>query len=209
MVAVLQRSGQLRITIDGPFDFALTVAKPAGWNWSTPTETFEDGVMLCAARIGETAVGLKLSSPGPGRVSATLYTGSTLTEELRHEARSALEFGLGKGQDLAGFYRFAARDEILRKTVRDIYGMRVGRMDELFGRIILAICLQMAPLKRSREMMDGVLRNYGEEVAFEGVRMILWPPRIPRGAADRSREVPHRQPHGHPRAGRHARRASH
>jgi hypothetical protein len=33
---------QFTVTISEPFDFALTVAKPAGWPWSTPKEIFEN-----------------------------------------------------------------------------------------------------------------------------------------------------------------------
>jgi 3-methyladenine DNA glycosylase/8-oxoguanine DNA glycosylase len=53
--------------------------------------------------------------------------------------------------------------------------MRVGRMDGLFGRVILAICLQMAPLARSRRMLDAILRHYGDRIEFDGVRMTVWP----------------------------------
>jgi len=165
----------MRLTIPEPFDFALTVAKPAGWNWSTPTEVFEDGVMWTGATLVGVPTGLKLSSPSAGHVTAFAYTAAELVGVVRGDLRAAVEFSLGKGNDLTGFYRFARKDEILRRTVKDLFGMRVSRMDDIFGRVILAICLQMAQLRRSRQMMDSILRLYGTRVRFEGREMTLWP----------------------------------
>ena len=175
MAIKLDHVARLRLTIPEPFDFALTVAKPAGWNWSTPDEVFEDGVMWTGATLAATEVGLRLSSASPGHVNASTYTASELVGPLRQDVRAAIEFSLGKENDLHGFYAFARDDEILKKTVRDLYGMRVSRMDDIFGRVILAICLQMAQLRRSRQMMDSILRLYGTRVRFDGRRMVLWP----------------------------------
>jgi len=175
MAIKLQETTQFRLTIPEPFDFALTVSKPAGWTWSTPTEAFEDGVLWGGTSLGDMPVGLKLTSPVAGHVTATAYTAVELTGAARNGLRDALEFGLGKHLDLKGFYSFARKDDILDKTVRDLYGMRAGRMEVLFGRVILAICLQMAQLNRSRQMMDAILRLYGTRVRFEGREMILWP----------------------------------
>lgn len=175
MAKELEKAARLRLTIPEPFDFALTVAKPAGWHWSTPTETFEEGVLWSAFRLRDKPVGLRLSSPGGTRVHAVAYSGFEFTDALRAELRAALEFGLGKSLDLQGFYRFAEKDPVLRKTVRDRYGMRIGRLDELFGRVILAITLQMAQWRRSRQMMADILELYGTNVRFEGRSVRLWP----------------------------------
>src|SRR5664280_16922 len=175
MAIKLERITRLKLTIQEPFDFALTVAKPAGWDWSIPSEVFEDSALWTAATLVGRPVGLKLSSASSGHVTAAVYTRQELAGPARQDVRSAIEFGLGKSNDLDGFYRFARKDDVLRRTVRDLFGMRVSRMDEIFGRVILAISLQMAQLSRSRQMMDSVLRLYGTRVWFEGREMILWP----------------------------------
>jgi 3-methyladenine DNA glycosylase/8-oxoguanine DNA glycosylase len=90
--------------------------------------------------------------------------------------RHAVECGLGKKVDLEGFYRFAAREPVLSQAVADLYGMRPGRLDDLFGRVILAISLQMAQLKRSRAMMEDILKCYGTRLAFDEQTVVLWPP---------------------------------
>lgn len=170
-----ERIARLRLSIPEPFDFELTVAKPAGWHWSTPSEVFEGGVLWTATRLGAQAVGLRLSSTGEGRVNVDAFTRQELEKAQREELRSLLEYGLGKSLDLQGFYAFARNDAILKQTVRDRYGMRIGRLDDLFGRVILAITLQMAQLNRSRQMMSDILSLYGTKVRFAGREIVLWP----------------------------------
>ena len=54
-------------------------------------------------------------------------------------------------------------------------GMRLGQTRDLFGRVILAICLQMAPLKRSRQMMGLLLDEFGTKLDFDGREVEIWP----------------------------------
>jgi 3-methyladenine DNA glycosylase/8-oxoguanine DNA glycosylase len=53
--------------------------------------------------------------------------------------------------------------------------MRIGRLDDLFGRVILTITLQMAQLSRSRQMMWGVLEHYGTLLEFGDRQVMMWP----------------------------------
>jgi len=77
--------------------------------------------------------------------------------------------------DIGAFYSFAEKDAILTRVVRDLYGMRIGRLDDLFGRVILTITLQMAQLSRSRQMMWGVLEHYGTLLEFGDRQVMMWP----------------------------------
>ena len=165
-----------RFTLDmpDPFDFPLTVAKPAGWHWSVPHELFEDGTLRTGMYVRGIPVGLNISARR-NVVSVTAYSESKLPERDTGELESIVAAGLGRDEDLNGFYQFAQKDPVLSKTVEDLRGMRTGQVDDLFGSTILAILLQMAPMKRSGEMMDAVLRLYGTEVAFDGKSVTLWP----------------------------------
>ena len=67
------------LTIPEPFDFALTVAKPAGWHWSTPKEHFEHKTLWTAVRIGDVPVGLRMSAR-KNNVQVGAYTSSPLAK---------------------------------------------------------------------------------------------------------------------------------
>jgi DNA-3-methyladenine glycosylase II len=162
------------LRVPEPFDFSLTVAKPAGWHWATPKETFEDGILWSGISLGRTPVGLKMQS-GEGDVEVHVFCEKALDAEALRELRDLVGSGLGADEDLLGFYGFARDDPVLSTTVDDLYGMRVGTFDDIFGDTILAILLQMAPMARSDQMMEAVLNLYGTTLSFDGKTVTLWP----------------------------------
>lgn len=162
------------LTIPGPFDFTLTVAKPAGWPWSTPKEIFENGTLWTGVRIGNIPIGLVMHAK-KNRVTVRAYTLSPLIKEEEADLRDLVLAGLGADEDLGGFYEFAHNDPVLEKATADHPGMRIGLLDDVFGGVILAILLQMAPIGRSEQMMDKVLGHFGTRISFDGKEVILWP----------------------------------
>ena len=162
------------LAIPEPFDFALTVAKPAGWPWSTPKEIFEKSTLWTGIRIGDTPVGLVMNAK-KNRVTVRAYTASPLTKPVAADLKDMMSAGLGADEDLIGFYRFADNDPVLKQSVSDHPGMRIGLLDDVFGGVILAILLQMAPIERSEQMMDKVLEHFGTRISFDGSEVILWP----------------------------------
>ena len=68
----LRHKQAFTLTIPEPFDFALTVAKPAGWPWSTPKEIFENNTLWTGVRVGDIPVGLVMHAK-KNRVSVRAY----------------------------------------------------------------------------------------------------------------------------------------
>ena len=161
-----------------PFSFELTVRKPAGWDLFTPFEVYRDGVLWTALHIEGRLVGLRLTSLGTTdapRISVTAFTKSKLGSSTEHAMIHSIASKLGAFDDLAGFYSLARTDDILRHTVEDLYGMHDTDYSGTFQATILAICLQMATLKRSDEMMRSLAANYGETAEFDGREVRVWP----------------------------------
>ena len=79
----------LRLKAVPPYDFALTVHKPAGWSLLTPFEIFEKGVLWTAMRTPSGEVfGLKLKSigtVGKPAISCELYSREELGASERRE----------------------------------------------------------------------------------------------------------------------------
>jgi 3-methyladenine DNA glycosylase/8-oxoguanine DNA glycosylase len=170
----LQEYHHITLRLPDPFDFINTVAKPAGWHWSTPKETFRDEVLWSGLYVQDRPVGLRMSASA-NTVRAIVYSSSSLSRSELMALRSTLWDGLGGEEDLSGFYRFAESEPILSTSVEDLYGMRLGTLDDVFGRTILAILLQMAPMTRSDTMMTALLEHYGTHLEFDGEEVILWP----------------------------------
>jgi 3-methyladenine DNA glycosylase/8-oxoguanine DNA glycosylase len=161
-----------------PFDFRLTVKKPAGWNLFNVGEIYEDRTLWTATRILGRLVGLKLHSVGTiekPRINVTVFTALPITVQEKLDIKRALETLTGADQDLKEFYKMAKNDDILEHTVKDLYGMHDTQSAYLFNSVVLSICLQMAKLDRSEKMMASINRLYGTEVEFDGKEILVEP----------------------------------
>ena len=125
-------TARFTLTIPEPFDFALTVAKPAGWPWSTPGEIFENNTLWTAVRLRDIPVGLVMSAR-KNRVQVKAFTQSPLSKEEAGDLEEMVRAGLGADEDLAGFYRFAQNDPVLKIATADHPDMRIGLVDDVFG----------------------------------------------------------------------------
>ncbi len=161
-----------------PYDFRLTVRKPAGWSLFTSGEAYEDEALWTGVRFEGRPIGLKIRSRGTvekPRLLVDVYSGVIVSKQDEEELRTILDVSLGSAQDLTEFYDFALKDRILRHVVEDLYGMHDTQAVSLFNSVILSICLQMARLKRSYQMMEAINRTHGQAIEFDGRRLVLQP----------------------------------
>jgi DNA-3-methyladenine glycosylase II len=176
----LNCSTVLKFNAVPPYDFALTIHKPAGWSLLTPFEIFENDALWTAMRTpsGE-LFGLKLTSAGTvGRpkVSCMVFSQQKLDASEKREVSKTLAWMLNLGEDITGFYALAKHDPLVKVLVKDLYGMRNTRHPDIFSRLILAVTLQMAPIARSDQMMTLLIKEYGDRVKFDGKSILYWPP---------------------------------
>jgi 3-methyladenine DNA glycosylase/8-oxoguanine DNA glycosylase len=177
-MAKLTRRFEFYLRPKPPYDFELTVHKPAGWSLFTPFEIFEKGILWTALHIDGMLTGLKFRSQGTIErplVQAQIFLKDTPTPEQKEAIKRALAYRLNINGDLGVFYFMARKDPILRHTVDDLYGMHDTNPESLFAEATLAILLQMAPLKRSKEMMECMIRNFGGVSEFNNKKIYVWP----------------------------------
>jgi DNA-3-methyladenine glycosylase II len=174
----LRRRAQFEIAPLPPFNFRLTVRKPAGWDLFTSDEVFDDDTLWTGIRFETMPVGLKIQSRGTlqrPRVLVGVYSSRKMPKVDEERLQGVLATCLGAEQNLAEFYGFAKKDRILKHVVDSLYGMHDTQGVSLFNSVILAICLQMARPKRSFEMMEAIDEKYGETIEFDGKRVVLQP----------------------------------
>lgn len=161
-----------------PYDFELTIHKPAGWYWSTPEEIFEHNTCWSATRFNEELLGVKLQSTGTVRnpqINCTIYSRTKIDDSGKRGITKMLKRALKAEEDLADFYKLSKKDDILAGVVEDLYGMHTIGWPELFPALILAVSLQKAPMKRSNQMMDLLMANFGDQASFPGKTIRYWP----------------------------------
>jgi DNA-3-methyladenine glycosylase II len=155
-----------------PYNFNLTIRKPSGWPLFTPLEVYNNNTLLTAVSLNSILTGLKLISKGTTknpRVEATIFLEKEPSKESFSKIKKKLVHSIGGDDDLHEFYQLANNDPILKFAVADLFGMHsTSSGDIVFPAAILSILLQMAPLKRSNEMMDCVIKKIWRESG------ILW-----------------------------------
>ena len=174
----LNHSFNVYLRPKAPYSFELTVRKPAGWPLFTPLEIFQKGTLWTALHLDNLLLGLRLSSGGTvskPQIVLSVFSGESLSPAQKLEIQKILGAKLSVENDLTDFYRLAEKDPILKHSVQDLYGMNDTELSHLYAAVCLSILLQMAPLKRSQEMMECFIRSYGEVAEFEGKRIPVWP----------------------------------
>jgi DNA-3-methyladenine glycosylase II len=162
-----------------PYSFERTLHKPAGWWWSTPDEIFQNGTCWTVTRFHGELIGLKLRSTGTiekPRIHCVIYSGNKLGASEKQGITRMVKRALKIEEDLTEFYMLSQKDNILRGVVEDLYGMHTVGWPELFPALILAVTLQMAPMKRSNQMMGLLIENFGDRAGFDGKAIKYWPP---------------------------------
>ena len=161
-----------------PYSFELTLRKPAGWWWSAPDEEFEKDTCWSVTRFKGELLGLKLRSIGTTlkpQIRCAIYSRAKMDISEKSLITYTLKRALKTEEDLTDFYKLSQKDGVLRDVVKDLYGMHTVGWPELFPALILAVTLQMAPMKRSNQMMDLLIAKYGEQANFDGKTIRYWP----------------------------------
>jgi 3-methyladenine DNA glycosylase/8-oxoguanine DNA glycosylase len=80
----------------------------------------------------------------------------------------------GLDDDYADFIQICQRDTRLSRIIGPFAGMRSSCPENLFELSVLTVLLQNTTMKRSRDMLDAVLRLAGETVEYDGVQLLCF-----------------------------------
>jgi 3-methyladenine DNA glycosylase/8-oxoguanine DNA glycosylase len=161
-----------------PYDFELTVRKPARWSLFTEFERSQGRAIWTATYLKGRLAGIKLTSKGTVSqpvIAARIHLAKPATRDERDAMKKELATAIGADEDLAPFYAMAEKDPILRHTIRDLRGMHDTSSPTIFSEACLAILLQMAPIERSNAMMSAFIGKYGAIAEFDGQKIRTWP----------------------------------
>ena len=175
----LSLSSRFELKLVPPYDFRLTIHKPAGWSFLTPDEVFEDDTLWTATRLPtDEMLGLKLRSAGTAAkptIRCEVYSGKRVTATDKKQFSNLLTWMLRAEEDVKPFYALAKHDSLVKALSKDRYGMHRTERPDLFPQLILAVTLQMAPIARSDQMMDLLIKEYGEKITFDDKEVLYWP----------------------------------
>lgn len=130
------------ITPIPPYNFDLTIRKPAGWSLFTPLEVYEKKTLWTAVHLNGTLVGLNLNSKGTTKnpsVSARIFIEKKTSKETLDTIKKKISHCIGADENLGEFYKLAKKDSILKYAVDDLFGMHsTSAGDTVFPDAILS-----------------------------------------------------------------------
>ncbi|TKJ43356.1 hypothetical protein CEE36_04810 [candidate division TA06 bacterium B3_TA06] len=145
-----------------PFDFNLTATRMH----LMPPARYSDGTFTRILRLeSERLVYVSVKS-GESIDDPVLFISvkPKVNERVQKEIRDKIAFMFSIGDDLTGFYSVARRDPILKHAIKDLYGLKIQTTPTLFEGLVTGFCLQWVSFQRGVEMMDCLIKRYGEQV---------------------------------------------
>ncbi len=150
----------------------MTVWKPS--HFPTRLEIHAKGIAWRTFVVEGRAVGVRIEDRKTVWACTVFAVPREWTEDLRGALLKRLRAAYGLDDDDRGFVRFCAEDARLSRLAGPCAGMRGSCPENVFELAVLAILLQNTTMRRSRDMLDAVLRLSGRAVRFDGLDLLCF-----------------------------------
>jgi len=167
----LQKIITLRLT--RPFNFDSTFHKPD--HFTSGDNLWEQGIRWQTWNWQGEQLGIKFANRGTVAnplVEIKIYAKKKLPKEFVKSLVDEIKYRFNFDLNLQPFYKKFKNDTILGPTIKKWLGMRPGHPSSLYEYLIIGIVLQNATVRRSAQMFQVLLENYGTLLEFDGKR--LW-----------------------------------
>lgn len=167
----LKKIATLELETKKPFNFKFTVWKPS--HFPSRLEVFDNKRGICYRTIllGKKPLGLKLSKLEQTGIRANIYSNTALNKEEKQELIYRLRQSYGLDEILTKFYAITRKDPLIKKSVASMKGMRNSCPHTLFEILCISLVLQNTNVKRSQNMLNFLLENYGQKIEFDNQKM--------------------------------------
>lgn len=156
-----------------PFNFDATFHKPD--HFTSGDNLWEKGIRWQTWNHMRKHLGLKFINQGSvnkPRIKVDIYYLDKLDGDFLDSLIEEIKYRYNLSLDLSGFYKALGKDKILSPVIKRWKGMRPGHPSSLYEYLIIGIVLQNATVRRSIQMFQSLLQNYGTPVEFD--RKNLW-----------------------------------
>lgn len=192
----LQKVCELGLEAVPPFNFKYTVYKPS--HFPTKLEEFDEsnGRFYRTYRLSQRKlVGLRMSDLAtveskPG-IFVEVYSNNPLSSEDLDRLETHVSRSFGLKENVGEFYRSVPKTDLLQSPIKNLYGMRNSCFENLFEILNISSMLQNTTVKRSEQMMEAMLSNFGEKVQFDEREFYVFytPSDVAKSSEQRLREL--------------------
>lgn len=168
----------IHLTPTAPFNFDATFHKPD--HFTSGDNRWEPGTRWQTWYWQGQPLGLKFTggnSIEQPAVRVDVHYAADLEDNFLNSLVAEVRYRYNLDLDLSGFYATFATDEVLGPILSRWRGMRPGHPSSLYEYLIIGIVLQNATVRRSIQMFQALLENYGTLLSFDGQELgCFWPP---------------------------------
>ena len=174
----LSKVDSIKIIPTAPFDFDSTFHKPD--HFTSGDNLWEPDVRWQTWSWQSQCLGLRFQNKGTvvkPKVAVDIYADSKQDGSFISSLCDEIQYRYNLQLDLSGFYKQFSGDEILGPIIKRWRGMRPGHPSSLYEYLIIGIVLQNATVRRSVQMFQSLLENYGTELVFDDKKLwCFWEP---------------------------------
>ncbi len=169
----LSKTDVITITPTSPFNFDATFHKPD--HFTSGDNIWQQGIRWQTWFWRDVPLGLKFINTGSinkPQVTVEVFSEPQLSESYTKSLKQEIIYRYNLNLDLKPFYKQFAKDKTLSPVIEKWKGMRPGHPSSLYEYLIIGIILQNATIKRSVQMFQALLENYGRLLNFDSKE--LW-----------------------------------
>lgn len=174
----LSNKKSLVITPTTPFNFDSTFHKPD--HFTSVDNYWEPGTRWQTWNWKGQCVGLKFEDKGTvekPQLNTTVYSQEPLSQEFTDGLIEEVKYRYNLNLDLSDFYRMFQNEKVLNPIIKRWRGMRPGHPSSLHEYLVIGIILQNTTVRRSIQMFQTLLENYGTPLEFDGKKLwCCWKP---------------------------------
>ncbi len=174
----LKKQATIYIFPTTPFNFKGTFFKPS--RFSSKLIQYSERNLYQGIRIGDKVFGLKvsdLSDFAKPKVKVDLYAIANISDKIKEEIKSELIARNNLDGKIAEFIEKFKSDNLLSCPIKKLKGMRPSTAYSIYEYLMVTIVLQNATVARSIQMMDNLLKMFGEKLIFANKEIfVIWKP---------------------------------
>jgi len=174
----IKQVDQVTIKPTAPFNFDATFHKPD--HFTSGDNEWKSGIRWQAWCWKGKQLGLKFINKGTvfePKIQVDVFFTNKLNKEFVKSLSDEIEYRFNLKLKLGGFYKQFRNDKVLGPIIEKWKGMRPGHPSSLYEYLIIGIVLQNATVRRSKQMFQALLKNYGKLLEYNGKKLwCFWSP---------------------------------
>jgi 3-methyladenine DNA glycosylase/8-oxoguanine DNA glycosylase len=161
-----------------PYNFDATIYKPS--HYPSKLNFYEIGKYWFVLKLKNRIYGIKMENLGDvekPKIKICIFSDTHISKTELKEVLKELEFRFEFNKDISEFSKKFSKDKRLLPFIQKWRGMHGSCAQELYGLLMIGIFLQNTIVRRTVQMTNIMLENYGIEVNFDNKKIYaFWNP---------------------------------